>query len=118
MPHFFGELTKTEMGCDLIRRKQVFAQFANGIRNHQTLLESPESLLILKGYLWAVVRFLVTIIRFINMKQGHIGASSKGLMFLEEEKIVEDIVYLAQSSAVLSLKGLVRRLFFLDYEYA
>jgi hypothetical protein len=36
---------------------------------------------------------------------GNIGSTRNGLPFLEEEDIVKDIVYLAENSEVLSLKG-------------
>ncbi|CAG8797835.1 18730_t:CDS:2, partial [Dentiscutata erythropus] len=88
--HFYGELTKTEEGCQLLREKGHFREFANFIREHG--MEKSDTLIIykLKSILWAV---------------GNIGASKSGLQFLEEENIIKDIVYIAENSAVLSLKG-------------
>ncbi|KAI7853777.1 Rapamycin-insensitive companion of mTOR, middle domain-containing protein [Circinella umbellata] len=89
-PHFYGELTKTEDGCGLLREKGHFQYFADFIRNYSLENQNPEVFQQLKAVLWAV---------------GSIGATKNGLPFLEEEDIVKDIVHIAESSEVLSLKG-------------
>ncbi|RCH97274.1 hypothetical protein CU098_004610, partial [Rhizopus stolonifer] len=90
-PHFYGELTKTEEGCNLLRQKGHFQLFANYVRNFSLdNIDSEESLRQLKAVLWAL---------------GNIGATKNGLPFLEEEDIVKDIVNLAENSQILSLKG-------------
>ena len=89
-PHFYGELTKTEDGCSLLREKGHFQYFADYIRNYSLENHSPEIYQQLKAVLWAV---------------GSIGATKNGLPFLEEEDIVKDIVHIAESSEILSLKG-------------
>ncbi|KAG0742053.1 hypothetical protein G6F57_008738 [Rhizopus arrhizus] len=90
-PHFYGELTKTEEGCTLLRQKGHFQLFANYVRKFSAeKTDSGESLSQLKAILWAL---------------GNIGATKNGLPFLEEEDIVKDIVYLAENSQILSLKG-------------
>ncbi|CAG8628166.1 8090_t:CDS:10, partial [Acaulospora morrowiae] len=88
--HFYGELTKTEEGCQLLREKGHFSEFANFIREHG--MERRDAVIIskLKSILWAV---------------GNIGGSKSGLQFLEEEDIVKDIVSISENSTVLSLKG-------------
>ncbi len=89
-PHFYGELTKTPEGCQLLQRKGHFAEFAHFIRQHGA--ESSDSELInkLKSVLWAV---------------GNIGANELGLPFLEAEVVVSQIVEIAETSQVLSVRG-------------
>ncbi|KAF7728197.1 hypothetical protein EC973_006591 [Apophysomyces ossiformis] len=89
-PHFYGELTKTEEGCNLLREKGHFQLFADYIRSHSLEHQDAEVLQKLKAVLWAL---------------GNIGATKNGLPFLEEEDIVKDIVSMAENSEVLSLKG-------------
>ncbi|KAM3580575.1 hypothetical protein VKS41_007236 [Umbelopsis sp. WA50703] len=89
-PHFYGELTRTEEGCMLMKEKGHFQLFANYIREHAMDNRDPEVILRLKATLWAV---------------GNIGATRNGLPFLEEEDIVKDIVNMAEKCDVLSLKG-------------
>lgn len=84
-------MTKTEEGCTLLRQKGHFQLFANYVRKFSAeKSDSGESLSQLKAILWAL---------------GNIGATKNGLPFLEEEDIVKDIVYLAENSQILSLKG-------------
>ncbi|KAF8965157.1 hypothetical protein BGZ46_000655 [Entomortierella lignicola] len=89
-PHFYGELTRTEEGCDLLRRKGRFGEYARYIREH--CAESKDSAIIsdLKAILWAV---------------GHVGSTVGGLPFLEEEDLIKYIVGMAERSKVLSLRG-------------
>ncbi|KAG0307192.1 hypothetical protein BGZ98_000828 [Dissophora globulifera] len=89
-PHFFGELTRTEEGCKLLRKKGHFLDYARYIREH--CAESKDSMIIseLKSILWAV---------------GNIGSTVGGLPFLEEEDLIKYIVGMAERSKVLSLKG-------------
>ncbi|CAO3594443.1 unnamed protein product [Absidia cylindrospora] len=89
-PHFYGELTKTEEGCTLLRDKGHFQLFTNYIRDYSLEPQDAETMQQLKSVLWAV---------------GNIGSTRNGLPFLEEEDIVKDIVYMAENSEVLSLKG-------------
>jgi len=53
--HFYGELTRTEEGCELLRKKKHFSEYARYIREH--CAESKDSAIIaeLKSVLWAVV---------------------------------------------------------------
>ncbi|CAG8659844.1 24353_t:CDS:10, partial [Cetraspora pellucida] len=81
--HFYGELTKTDEGCQLLREKKHFSEFANYIREHKEEKRDANIISKLKSILWAV---------------GNIGASKSGLQFLEEEDIVKDIVYIAENS--------------------
>ncbi|RIA92645.1 Rapamycin-insensitive companion of mTOR, N-term-domain-containing protein [Glomus cerebriforme] len=89
-PHFYGELAKTNEGCQLLREKGHFREFANFVREHKSESRDKASIAKLKSILWAI---------------GNIGSSKSGLQFLEEEDIIKDIVHIAEQSAVLSLKG-------------
>lgn len=89
-PHFYGELTKTEEGCALLRDKGHFQYFVDYIRNYSLENQNVEVFQQLKAVLWAV---------------GNIGSTKNGLPFLEEEDIIKDIVTIAENSEVLSLKG-------------
>ncbi|OAD02912.1 hypothetical protein MUCCIDRAFT_143465 [Mucor lusitanicus CBS 277.49] len=91
-PHFYGELTKTEEGCNLLRERGHFKLFADYVRNFSLKKQDQveASLGQLKAVLWAL---------------GNIGATKNGLPFLEEEDVVKDIVEMAESSDILSLKG-------------
>ncbi|KAJ3087070.1 hypothetical protein HK102_011873 [Quaeritorhiza haematococci] len=89
-PHFYGELTKTAEGCELLRRKAHFDYFADFLKRNG--LSKPDVAMTrqLKAVLWAV---------------GHIGANKLGLPFLLEQQVIHDIVKMAEFSTVLSLKG-------------
>lgn len=54
-PHFYGEITKTEGGCSLLREKGHFHEFARFIEEHAEESFDQEILLKLKSVLWAVV---------------------------------------------------------------
>lgn len=89
-PHFYGELTKTEEGCHLLRERGHFKLFVDHVRKFSVADQTEASLGQLKAVLWAL---------------GNIGATKNGLPFLEEEDVVKDIVEMAESSDILSLKG-------------
>ncbi|KAI9140964.1 Rapamycin-insensitive companion of mTOR, N-term-domain-containing protein [Paraphysoderma sedebokerense] len=91
-PHFYGELTKTEEGCTLLRQKGHFKEFVKFIRNYGLQKLNEKMCLKLKSVLWAV---------------GTIGATKMGLPFLEETNIIKDIVNIAENAEVLSIKGFV-----------
>lgn len=89
-PHFYGELTKTEEGCKLLKEKGHFRYFADYIRKNAHENRDPDTLQQLKAVLWAV---------------GNIGATKDGLPFLEEEDIIKDIADMAENSEILTIKG-------------
>ncbi|KAF9286034.1 hypothetical protein BGZ68_003305 [Mortierella alpina] len=89
-PHFYGELTRTEEGCQLLRAKGHFADYARFIREHCAECKDTAVISDLKSVLWAV---------------GNIGSTTGGLPFLEEEDLIKYIVGMAERSKVLSLKG-------------
>lgn len=89
-PHFYGEMAKTELGCQVLHEKGHFPEFALFIRQHGHEKEDPELILKLKSILWTV---------------GNIGSSTGGLPFLEEEDIIPVILEIAEQSLVLSVRG-------------
>ncbi|KAG6820706.1 hypothetical protein H0H93_012759 [Arthromyces matolae] len=89
-PHFYGEMAKTELGCQILQEKGHFAEFAQFIRKHGNESEDIELILKLKSILWAV---------------GNVGAAEGGLHFLEEEEIIPAILEIATTSPVPSIRG-------------
>ncbi|KIM94882.1 hypothetical protein OIDMADRAFT_134612 [Oidiodendron maius Zn] len=89
-PHFYKELTRTDEGCKLLRSKGHFEEFANTIREYGMLSDDPEMILKVKGCLWAV---------------GNVGSMELGGPFLEESDVVENIIQIAQSHEIMSLRG-------------
>ncbi|KAJ8469790.1 hypothetical protein ONZ51_g8763 [Trametes cubensis] len=88
--HFYGVMAKTELGCEVLQEKGHFTEFAQFIRRHGLESEDQEVIFKLKSVLWAV---------------GNIGATVRGLPFLEEEEIIPSILEIAEQSLVLSVRG-------------
>ncbi|KAF4617458.1 hypothetical protein D9613_006099 [Agrocybe pediades] len=88
--HFYGEMAKTELGCQVLQEKGHFAEFAQFIRQHSNESEDPDLILKLKSILWAV---------------GNIGATEGGLHFCEEEEIIPAILEIAENSLIPSVRG-------------
>lgn len=55
-PHFYGEMAKTELGCQILQEKGHFTEFSQFIRQHSQESEDTELIMKLKSILWAVVR--------------------------------------------------------------
>ncbi|KAG9227446.1 hypothetical protein PTI98_010973 [Pleurotus ostreatus] len=89
-PHFYGEMAKTELGCQVFQDKGHFADFAHFIRQHSHESEDSELILKLKSILWAV---------------GNIGATEGGLPFLEEQEVIPTILEIAEESPIPSVRG-------------
>lgn len=89
-PHFYRELTRTKEGCKLLRDKGHFDEFASTIRDYGMETEDKETILKVKGCMWAV---------------GNVGSMELGAPFLESCDVVEHIVQIAQGHAILSLRG-------------
>ncbi|KAF9242546.1 Rapamycin-insensitive companion of mTOR, N-term-domain-containing protein [Melanogaster broomeanus] len=89
-PHFYGEMSKTELGCQVLSEKGHFAEFSHFIRQHGLEREDLELILKLKSILWAV---------------GNVGATEGGLPFLEEEEIIPSILDVAEHSLIPSVRG-------------
>lgn len=89
-PHFYRELARTLEGCKLLREKGHFEEFAATIRDHGMETNDPDSLLKVKGCLWAV---------------GNVGSMELGAPFLEETDVVQQIVRIAENHEIMSLRG-------------
>ncbi|KAJ3825070.1 Rapamycin-insensitive companion of mTOR, N-term-domain-containing protein [Lentinula raphanica] len=89
-PHFYGEMAKTELGCQVLQEKGHFGEFAQFIRQHGRESADTELILKLKSVLWAV---------------GNIGATEGGLYFLEEEDIIPVVLSIANESLIPSVRG-------------
>lgn len=89
-PHFYGEMVKTELGCQVLHDKGHFSDFTHFIRQHGLDSEDSDIILNLKSFLWAV---------------GNIGASERGVPFLEDDEIIPMILDIAEQSPVLSVRG-------------
>ncbi|GEM10208.1 cytosolic regulator Pianissimo [Rhodotorula toruloides] len=89
-PHFYGELVKTDEGCDILRDSGHFDDFAAIISLHAESDFDQEFIETLKSVLWAV---------------GHIGSSAAGLMLLDDFDVLADIVQIAAFSPIYSLRG-------------
>ncbi|KAF8517336.1 Rapamycin-insensitive companion of mTOR, N-term-domain-containing protein [Gautieria morchelliformis] len=89
-PHFYGTMAKTELGCQVLTEKGHFAEFAHFIRQHGLEKEDFDLILKLKSVLWAV---------------GNIGATERGLPFMEEEDLIPTITDIARKTPILSVRG-------------
>lgn len=88
--HFFGELTYTYEGSRLLQSCGYFDQFVSYISEHKHECEDGEIILKLKGCLWAV---------------GNICSNSRGVPFLEDCDVVQDIVEIFNTSERFSARG-------------
>lgn len=89
-PHFYRELARTAEGCKLLEQSGHFQEFSNTIREFRLDEEDPETLLKVKGCLWAV---------------GNVGSMELGAPFLEETEIVQHIVRIAEKAEVITMRG-------------
>ncbi|KAG4305949.1 hypothetical protein PORY_000859 [Pneumocystis oryctolagi] len=89
-PHFYGEIIKTSEGCQLLKKKGHFEYFVSYISNNKDQYEDKNIIVQLKSSLWAI---------------GNIGSHSNGSSFLENSGVIPDIVYIAEKSQVISLRG-------------
>jgi hypothetical protein len=89
-PHFYRELTRTAEGCKLLAQTGHFDQFAATIADWGLEEEDSETILKVKGCLWAVA---------------NVGSMELGATFLEESDVVRYIVRIAESSEVMTMRG-------------
>jgi rapamycin-insensitive companion of mTOR len=89
-PHFYRELSRTAEGCELLKAKGHFEEFAATIQDFATESEDCETILKVKGCLWAV---------------GNVGSMELGAPFLENTEVVKYIVQIAETSEVMTLRG-------------
>ncbi|KAF1812857.1 cytosolic regulator pianissimo [Eremomyces bilateralis CBS 781.70] len=89
-PHFYRELTRTHEGVKLLREKGHFDEFAATIHDFGREDDDAETILKLKGCLWAV---------------GNVGSMELGAPFLETTDVVRDVVQIAENSLIMSVRG-------------
>ncbi|KAI9833658.1 MAG: hypothetical protein M1826_006749 [Phylliscum demangeonii] len=89
-PHFYRELTRTAEGCKLLVEKGHFVEFVHTLRECWMEQDDAEVILKVKGYLWAI---------------GNVGSMELGAPFIEESKVIELIVQIAEESEVVTLRG-------------
>ncbi|RKF73051.1 Target of rapamycin complex 2 subunit ste20 [Golovinomyces cichoracearum] len=89
-PHFYRELTRTAEGCKLLQEKGHFDAFASTIREYGMHHEDSDIILKVKGCLWAV---------------GNVGSMELGSPFIEESDVVQNIIKIAESHEIMSLRG-------------
>jgi hypothetical protein len=75
-PHFYGELVKTDEGCDILRDSGHFDDFAAIISLHAESDFDQEFIETLKSVLWAVVRCCLFVIRCDVLICSHDRATS------------------------------------------
>ena len=89
-PHFYRELTRTAEGCKLLADSGHFEEFVSTIKDFWQEEEDVETMLKVKGSLWAV---------------GNVGSMELGAYFLEQSNVVEWIVRIAEQSSVITMRG-------------
>ena len=89
-PHFYRELTRTVEGCRLLRDSGHFNEFVSIIQDSWSEHEDPDTILKVKGCLWAV---------------GNVGSMELGAPFLEDSDVVQWIVRIATTSEVMTMRG-------------
>lgn len=89
-PHFYRELTRTAEGCKLLQAKGHFEEFATTIQDFASEAQDLETITKVKGCLWAI---------------GNVGSMELGAPFLENTDVVKHVVWIAESSQVMTLRG-------------
>jgi rapamycin-insensitive companion of mTOR len=89
-PHFYRELTRTAEGCQFLKESGHFHDFVAIIQESWAECEDHETMLKVKGCLWAV---------------GNVGSMELGAPFLEETDAVALIVKIAENSGVTTIRG-------------
>jgi hypothetical protein len=88
LPHFFGELAKTQEGCEYIRKNGDFAAYCLELEHwHKISLENARRL---KSIVWLV---------------GQVTSSKPGLVLTEESKGISHLISIAMQCSILSIKG-------------
>jgi hypothetical protein len=85
-PHLFGELAKTDQGCELIRQGGYITQLLQVMSSEQVPSDSIKK----RGALWAL---------------GHVGSSESGSKLLDLTRFVTQVIDLAEHSECPSLRG-------------
>ena len=89
-PHFYRELTRTKEGCKLLRESGHFEEFVTTIKDFWAEDEDPETILKVKGCLWAV---------------GNVCSMELGTPFLENSNVIKWILQIVEKSTVMTMRG-------------
>lgn len=89
VPHFFGELAKTQDGCKFIKRANVVPKFVKLLTKNPGVGQTASSL-DRRAAIWAL---------------GHITCSPTGFELLEPQNVVQILVDLAENAQSLSIRG-------------
>ena len=89
-PHFYRELTRTTEGCKLLKGSGHFEEFVSTIKDFWAEDEDLETMLKVKGSLWAV---------------GNVGSMELGAPFLERSGVIDWIIRIAERSQVITMRG-------------
>ena len=57
-PHFYGEMSKTELGCQVLQEKAHISEFSQFIQQHSHEDLDADIIMKLKSILWAVVSWV------------------------------------------------------------
>ena len=82
--HLYGELVKTEDGAEYLQQTSDIEYFKEEILSEKTPLIRK------RAALWAI---------------GHIGSSEYGFKLIQDTDILKDIVKMAESAEILSIRG-------------
>lgn len=70
-PHFYGQMAKTDLGCQILQEKGHFTEFVDFIRTHGHECDDSVMIMKLKSILWAVVSLQSTISRSLSPTSNH-----------------------------------------------
>jgi len=82
--HFYGELVKTKMGAEYLRKCEHLEHFKKDILSKDTPMLKK------LAALWAI---------------GHIGSHENGIKLVLEQELVQPLIKLAENAETLSLRG-------------
>jgi rapamycin-insensitive companion of mTOR len=82
--HFYGELVKTKMGAEHLRKCEHLEHFKKDILSKDTPMLKK------RAALWAI---------------GHIGSHENGIKLVLEQELVQPLIKLAENAETLSLRG-------------
>ncbi|XP_074640196.1 rapamycin-insensitive companion of mTOR-like isoform X2 [Tubulanus polymorphus] len=86
--HFYGQLVQHKAGYRLLQNQPYLSEYFETIRYQYAYAD--DEVLALKTALWAV---------------GHLGSSQWGILMLQDENIVSDIIKLAEESSIFTVRG-------------
>ncbi|XP_067885233.1 rapamycin-insensitive companion of mTOR isoform X1 [Heterodontus francisci] len=86
--HLYGQLVHHKTGCHLLEAQSIVPDLSYTVRS--PALDKWDGIKQLKAALWAL---------------GNIGSSNWGLNLLQEENVIPDVIALAQTCEILSVRG-------------